>query len=443
MYVVIDLMSIVLSVILLISNLKNIKNGNRYIIYYMFWIVYVLPLALDYIVGTPIYDNLSTPNRFFGFSVSYNDEFTRILYDLFIIITQLFILRWRWIFTFGSLSRHRGNSFAGQTVVKDEFLFSRGEMYLVIILAMATPLLCFATGKGWIACTFGWRELNLGQAILEQGNYSFYEKLSYLGVTASVFLLLWRDYERSSLFTRGFRTILAAALLYSNICIEGKRSILFFALIMCFMFQMYFGREKYALLKTLLSLCVIVAVVILTSVYVKTQFRGYSSFENLYTSFRVDLFRDDTVKMVIYSFTYRELKPLLTWPFQSYITQVYSIFPLDFLSGLGVIQLPRVGFNVYLSSALSKQAIETGVNFMTTSIADELIANFHVFGAFALGPLLVSISRFIDRLSPFEKILWIGGVVLLMLYSLNYIAYYLEAAVIVHLILKRRRITDE
>ena len=433
MNIVFDIFTIIISIVLLVSNLHRIRDGSKYIIYYMFWVIYVLPLLLDYIVGEPIYSSLSSPGRMFGFIVSAQDELTRILYDVFLLLTQILLLNWKVKFTFG-----RRNSVDYTDRDSEQILFSRREMNIVSLLALVTPLLCLFTGRFWIAYTFGWRELGLGQGVLEQGNYSFFEKLSYLGVTASAFMLFWKNEDERNA-TKTIRNIFAVILLYSNICIEGKRSIIFFALIMCFMVQLYFDRGKFAILKMIVSLGIIITVVFVTSIFVKTQFRGYSSFENLYTTFRIDLFRDDTVKMVIYSFLHKEMEPLLNWPFQSYITQLYSIFPLDFLSGFGIVKLPRIGFNVYLSSALSRQSIESGINFMTTSLADELIANFHIFGFFMVGPILAIFSSFIDKQSQFEKILMIGAVVLLMIYSLNYIAYYLEAAFIVHLFLKRRR----
>lgn len=390
---------------------------------------------LDYIIGSPMYLSLSTPSRFHGFVISVNDEATRIIYDLFILTTQLLVLKYRWKFKIVHDDRTSGFEKIGDTGL----LFSRKEMSIIFILSIFTPLLCVITGRTMITYTFGWRELSLGHPILEQGNYSLFEKLSYLGVTSSVFLLFWKDDNRRKL-SKIVRTFIAIILLYSNVCIEGKRSILFFALIMCFMIQLFFPRGRYATVKLVLSSIVIISVVIFTSIYVKTNFRGYSSFENLYTTFRVDLFRDDTVKMVIYSFLNKELDPLLNWPFQSYITQLYSIFPLDILNGIGVLHLPHIGFNVYLSAALARQSIESGVNFMTTSVADELIANFHIFGMLMLGPFLVEIARFIDKQIPFEKILWIGVVVLLFIYPLNYIAYYVESAIIVHVILKRKGI---
>ena len=434
MIVLFDILALIVSVCLMITNIKRIRDGSRYIIFFLFWFIFVLPLLLDYIVGEPIYASLSTPGRLFGFTVSAGDEATRIIYDIFIILTQMMILKWRCKITFGHNKgiREQNNN------VGTGILFSRKELHLVFFISSIAPLLCVVTGRAMITYTFGWRELSLGQSILDQGNYSLFEKLSYIGVVASAFLLFWNDNEeqrRSNIA----RSIIAVLFLYSNVCVEGKRSILFFALIMCLMIQIYFPKGRYALIKLALSLAAITVVVVVTSIYVKTTFRGYSSFENLYTTFRVDLFRDDTVKMVIYSFLGKQIDPLLNWPFQSYITQLYSIFPLDILTGFGVIHLPHIGFNVYLSATLAQQSIESGINFMTTSIADELIANFSYFGFLFLGPILVGFARFIDQQSPFEKILWIGAVVLLMIYPLNYIAYYIEAAVIIHIILKRRR----
>ena len=80
--------------------------------------------------------------------------------------------------------------------------------------------------------------------------------------------------------------------------------------------------------------------------------------------------------------------------------------------------------------------LSMGYSFMTTSMFDEAIANFGLIG-FLTAPILCAIvSRNADKYSGFEKTLMVGCIVLGMMYSPNYILFYIEVTVIINLILK-------
>lgn len=119
------------------------------------------------------------------------------------------------------------------------------------------------------------------------------------------------------------------------------------------------------------------------------------------------------------------------------MTQICFLFPLDFIIGWLGIRLPKVGFNTYLTAALTGSTIDSGARWMTTSMGDEIIANFGFVGFIIFPLLLIYLIKKIDKMEGISQVFWLGGIVLMMMYSLNYIIYYLEFAVFIQLILKK------
>lgn len=436
----IDIFTILLSVYYCIKYIKKLQTSSRFIIYYVFVFIYVVPLFLDYIVGLPDYmEWYNASVKYAGFVDSYNDPAVRILYDLFLIITQYFILHvGRTIrFTIGSYRKDKNdfieteNSFDGVISQK----LALGSLFVSAI----PPLLCILMRYPYIMIMWGWRDMQVFSSVASSPYYSTIEKLTYISIVVLICLILMQGIENESQVHVIFYKLFAIVLLFANLCIESKRSILFFAVIIFLVIKIY-GWGKTFSIKKYLILCVVgIGIIVFYSVYVKMTLRGYNSMSSVYTNLRVDMFRDDTVKLVIKSLIDPSKKSVLDYPFQSYLTQIGFIFPLDFIIGWMQIKVPVVGFNTYLTSALSGSSIESGERWMTTSIGDELLANFGFLGYILLPIVLLYLVKQIDRTTGIVQIFWIGGIVLMMMYSFNYVVYYLEFALILMRLAKSNR----
>lgn len=437
----IDIITILISIVLCFRNLRRLNQSVRYIIYYVFVFIYVVPLILDYIVGLPnylVWYNAET--RYGGFINSYNDPKVRVLYDIFLLISQFGIvyIGEKIKVTFGNTVLIPYSKKDVKTEIYFDGILSQKHIFMCIIPAMIPPLLCLVNGYPYIMVKWGWRDLQMFSSVALSPYYSTIERMTYISIVLMLCIIMSKGIKNKSRYIVCFYKVVAAVLLMANACIESKRSIMFFTIIMVLVIKIYGWGKKFKLGRYIMICAIGVIGVLAYSIYVKTAMRGYSSFIEVYTNLRVDMFRDDTVKLVIKSLIDSNTQKLLDFPFQSYLTQIGFLFPLDFIIGWLGIRIPKIGFNTYLTAALIGGSIDSGARWMTTSMGDEIIANFGFWGFIIFPLLLIYLIRKIDNMEGISQVLWIGGIVLMMMYSLNYIIYYLEFAFFIHLILKHR-----
>lgn len=427
-----DIITILLTVYWCVKNLKNLNSSSRFIIYYVFVFVYAFPLVLDYSLGLPNYSNWYNASvKYAGFINSYNDPSVRVLYDIFLILTQWILLNvGRTInFKLGPFTTSDNNNEANKSKYFDGVISQRLALTCITTASIA-PVLCVIMGYPYIMAMWGWRDLQVFSNVTSSAYYSTIEKITYISVVLLLCLIMTKEINNTSILGKMLIKFIALVLLMANLCIESKRSILFFCVIIVLVIKIYGWGKNFNLGRYILLCLVGVSIILIYSIYVKTALRGYSSFSDVYTNLRVDMFRDDTVKLVIKALIDPSIKPILDYPFQSYLTQIPFIFPLDFIIGMLHLRIPGVGFNTYLTSALSGSSIESGDRWMTTSISDEVIANFGFLGYIILPMVILSSTKKIDRMEGITQVFWIGGLVLMMMYSLNYIIYYLEFAIV-------------
>lgn len=438
MVYIFDILTMIISAYWALVNIKKLKISTRYIIYFTFFVICILPLFMDYIIGKPMYGLL--PNRYHGFVISYDDSTTRILYDIFLVVSQYIILKCFWHQKYRVVLNSRSKQYSKDVNNSGYDLreLNRTMQRICVCVALIAPVIAIIGGYTIVLFVFGWRDEHLFDYVTASSFYSFMEKFSYLGATTSLLLML-SDYREKRTYRGLFYRIASVPLLVMNICIESKRSIVFFCFIMVVVILLY-GKSKDIKIGRIIGIAAILAmIVIVLSVMVKTQSRGYSGIMTIYSTLRVDIFRDDTIKMAIYGMLNPNEIKILDYPFQSYLMQIRYFFFLDIIAGKGFIPLQGLGFNKYLSSALIGADLSMGYSFMTTSMFDEAIANFGVIG-FLTAPILCAIvSRNADKYSGFEKTLMVGCVVLGMMYSPNYILFYIEVTVVINLILKYMR----
>lgn len=431
-----DILTMIISLYWAVTNVKKIKTSTRYIVFYTFFFICILPLFMDYIISKPMYELL--PNRYHGFVISYDDAETRIFYDLFLIICQYIMLKCFWKQRYKFVIAYRKKKYIKASI--DNYRYDLRELNKIMqricaLVALIAPIIAVCGGYTIILFVFGWRDEHLFDYVTASSLYSFMEKFSYLGATTSLLLLL-SDYREKKTYRGLFYRIISIPLLIMNICIESKRSIVFFGFIMVLVILLY-GKSKDIKVGKIIGIASLLAtMVIILSVMVKTQSRGYSGIMTIYSTLRIDIFRDDTIKMAIYGMINPNKIKILDFPFQSYLMQIRYFFFMDAIAGKGIIPIRGMGFNKYLSAALMGVDLSMGYSFMTTSMFDEAIANFGLLGFFTAPILCTIVSRNADKYSGFEKTLMVGCIVLGMMYSPNYILFYIEVTVIINLILK-------
>lgn len=428
-----EIWTILLSTGLLIFSLRNLSNTKHaiYFIHLLFYFIFVLPLVLDYVWAKPDYH--SAWSNLQGFEISYNDERVRFIYACYILLSQLIMLY------FGkkrgknrklekiNYSDQSGESIDRELLERDSILITRFLFFGSIITLLLVLVLPISKSILW---SFGWRDI--GVEIRGMKYYSTIEKMSYISIVSAVLYIGIKN--KTSAWIKVFSLLLVV----SAACVESKRSIILFIFVLLVSYYIYSKRGKIPL-KFYIVLLSLLLISIFLSVYIKTEYRGYSDYNMIYTTLRIDFFRDDRVKMVIYSLLHQDVISILSYPGQSILTQLGALFPFQFL-GVNV-----VGYNAFFSSALSGYAFDPGYAFMTTSIFDETLANFGFYGVWIAPVVCVLFARIADKQNRMLVPITISAILLLFMFPPIYIMWFLQfwlAAVVFEKVRTRKVISN-
>lgn len=420
-----DLFTIAISLILAIKNLRRIRESTIYIIYFFFFFIYIVPLIMDYTLGFPEYffhwDAIyNSYDKYAGFIESYKDETTRIIYDLFVIVIQFLLIP-------------NKAKLIQKVECKEENNTVSSRLFIILFFFSILPIVfSLVVGYYYIPFIYGWRENPILSMLQNDNYYSTIEKFTYIGIASSLICLL--SPNKNFLFK-----LLMLCICYMNVSIESKRSIVFFTMAI-FLLLKYkgFGKKINIFQLSFITILCVVGIVIY-SLYIKTNIRGYSDADQLYTNIRIDLFRDDTARLVIYSL-FSNMKSVVEWPFQSYITEIMYLFPLDIINGMLRLEITSIGFNTYLTSTLVGASLSEGLRWMTTSMIDEALANFSIVSFILIPLFLKRCSIYIDNSKPFVQVLLMSSLLLSFMYSFNYIVYFLQFVFLIIYIQKKYKI---
>lgn len=423
--VLFDFFAVIVSAYLCVRNYKNFTLSARYIMYFFFVLFYVFPLALDCFYMMPDYTRTRT---YYGFNLSYNDPATRIIYDTAILFSQHVLL-------------HFQCRTAPVNCTTVEFSKKTGRRHVVVfVFFMLLPILLtfvLPVNKA-ILFFFQWREM---QAFPVNSAISFLEKLSFIGVTSSLLILLDKRNKKILRF-------MSLVCVCCNICIQGKRAILFFSVVVTVIILIpglrncYLTIKKRRKLMRILSVSAVVAgiIMVIMTIWVKVTSRGYSANEAayMYTTVRIDFLRDDRVRMAIYSLLNPNKIHILDYPGQTIWPIPVWTFPFDYIFGHIGINPPS--YAAYLSAGMEGLQIEQSYLFMTPCFYAELVSNFGFLG-FILDPILmVWLAKKADKYAYPCNILILVSYVALNLFAIKYIAYFLEFVLLI-LLLSRKKVT--
>ena len=420
----IDAITFVLATYWVIRGLKRLLNTQRtvYFVLILFYIIYILPVGIDYFITYPSYE---TWKQFQGFYVSYNDKLTRVIYDVWMIVTYHLIEK----IGSGRLAFRVSNRIIGGStglLEKKDTLdenISDGIYYLLFALS-CLPIILVVIKKlpTGILFTPLWLDsglYNITGTSLEVPYY-FLQKLSYISIVAA-FLCLVNGKHRNIIVK-----IFLVLVIYALTCLEAKRAIYAIVLIMLisYLFISAKLKRKTKFLILILSVLGVVGLLSFTTEHMM-QYRHYGityNPVNTYTQIKMDFMRDDRVKFVIYKAL--NFEGIIQYPCQSYLTQLTALFPLDLF-------FPVEGFNKYFTAALL--GVERGSvgGWVTTSIFDEALANMGIFSLIIIPLILGLIALYTDEASDNVKVIAIVAVALLFMLNLGYIMWYLQFCFII------------
>lgn len=337
-----------------------------------------LPLLLDVAVGRPEY-----PDTMNGLNEPAKDHLTGFIYCL----TVAFATTCFWYIGRNRDTRNR-RSIASQISILKSIQFSGKQKMLFFgaFIILILPILAWITGPNpALYSTYGvgsgGPELS-ASFLLARDEFEHYSNilspLTQLSIVGAVVMVAMQPQYNFKIILLVFPFLVASSWL------NGKRNI---PVMVVFVFLYIFWEKGWIRGKHFILSCfALMLSFILFSHFYQMQVRGLekaTSAEKYYTSSRMDLGRDHTIKMAIYAELHPE-RPILEYRCQSCIFYPTILIPRSFWPD------KPVNYALYMSKA----AIERNSLFgfegwaLTTSILDEAIANFSWLGIL-IGPLIV------------------------------------------------------
>lgn len=409
-YQYIDIATIFLSIYFLLQAMIYLAGKSIFIIYILLYVFYILPLDLDYLISFPAYLN----PRHHGFYISHDDALTRVIYDFALLWTQFCIIRY--------FKGKKIAIIAGETVAKKNYV-----KYLIVGMVLPPILTIVVLHNPAMLYTFQWNELDI---FTIHRLFSYVEQLTYIGICCAV-LYLFSDKHTKMKWVLNALALLFA---YINICIQGKRGILFFALVMFFLVIFYKNNTKrdFNLFKFRNIIVVIIGLavcffMIAMSIDVKLE-RGYAE-DMIVDALRIDFFRDDRVRMAIFSELYPNRMHILDWHGQTIFYNITLIWPINLIC-INFFGMRLLNYQQFISAAV--QGIRfTGDGYMTPTLFAEGISNIGIVLGILIMPFIcIWFSKQIDKYPYPLNALVIASFLLLNMFSINYIMLFLELSFI-------------
>lgn len=434
MVVFVDILTIIFTIIVICKNCKKFTNSALYLIYFTFVILYILPILLDYTVGFNEYIPECK-----GLGVSRKDIVTSLIYDLFVIYVQIvLIINRNKKFSYSDNFKH-SLTLGGSNIPPKIYKY-------LVVGTLAAPFWMIINSASHLLFFFQWRELRI---IDLPTGYPVAECLSYIGISCSIFLIFKNNKSNRLLVL--FQRIVYILLLYMNICIEGKRAVLFFALcniVIVVLFQYYFNKklsigQKMLFRKGGSIIVILFSIYMISSTFETHANRGGEG--NKITNARVDFLRDDRVRMSIYA----ELNPsqmqITKHALQTLPDDLLSFFPLNFLKSR--INRDFVMYQTRFTCAMSGENtsnisddLKENYSFMTVSFLAEVISNLGVFlGLICIPFILLWFVNLINHYPSPINILIFNSFFLLNLFDFSYVSYYIQLTLILMIIYKRNK----
>ena len=404
----------------------DFKKNVNWIFYLLFMFLFVAPVFFDYAIAFAGY----TAGYWYGYAAVQEDYWVSIIYDIIIIgITGLFYYLLEIKYPVLETPDRRLSE------DKEKLLF-----LVFNVVAFITPILFFVFAifgryNPLIIFKSSWRYL-YEQSGSDYVGYGAVERLTYISIVCAVILIA--SLKPSHIFEKVDGKFnakrIALYLLYLlaligtiALCnlIEGKRSIILFTGAV-FVFGLIFKlSKKIKLWMVIVGAVVIVGTMIPLAMLVAKGYRtSEDALANLrsYTSLRVDLFRDQSLKFAIYSAIHSKDISILRFPFQSYLTEVFFLFPLVYLP----ISF-KCGYETYLTAAEMFCAVdELDTMRLTNSGIDEMVANFSFFGILVFAIVLWIFIKKMNKCSYIERVLLATAFLLFLMYTTSYVCWFYE-----------------
>ncbi|KAA2398113.1 hypothetical protein ACX16Y_12085 [Bacillus cereus] len=401
-----------LSICLLVSIVYVLKHQAKtiHIVYVVFYVLFVVPLILDYLVGQPEYRTRP------GFYLASRDEITSYIYAFYISIVPL-------IWCIFSKSQ---NKYLNLEFHFDINILKKLKPFLILLVI--SPFL------GWMFSPNPMEYLTYAAAskkVLSEDSLGFHVFLSRLCLLSviTIFILL---ISKKRLKFIDF--IMISPWLLTSIWLHGKRSIVMMVVVLlCYLVwqKKLIKGIKLAIFGSLM----IVLFLSFSNTYQKNlRFTDFNVVNKdiLYENIRIDYGRDDVTKLAIYAELYPNQVKILEYRFQSAVFYATAYIPREWWPD------KPYPYDNYVTSATWLTGPQLWSSNMTTSLLEEAIANSGWIGML-VAPLMLSIFCRIGDESKDILIRLVTLLVACLSLALHFMSYYIFFIVWVVMILINKR----
>lgn len=381
---------------------KLMSYKSKSIVDYIILIIYIfncLPIFFDKIIGPPQYNEW-----FFNFEVAMSTESVNVIYSLYIL------------FAISSLAIYgKYQSFKEQEKIyhkNSSLLFNNNVLPFIILLPYIHVLLSGQLSSYFMYGTYNARGISS----------SFYQ-LNIILIFISIFAFCCYFFSKN-LQKKDLLLLIIYGL--SIAWLDGKRYIIVTLGIMFLFYYLNSLNANLLRIKLKRSVFILILVFISFNILYITSVKTIadSSLESVYTSFRIDLGRDDVTKFVIYKEVI-EKDSILEYRGQSFLATLLVLVPRDIW-----LDKPLPHYR-YLTSELYETASPLNIHSgITPSFFEMSIANLGIkIGIpFAILFLLI-ITWLIDKVkSVSRKSLYLLLVIGLLTQSIDALIAYIVIA---------------
>lgn len=389
-----------------ISSLSK-KRYNASILYYpVFYIFFSIHLIFDYFIGIP-----SLKVSLSSLEYTLHDRETNLLYNVFLLVTHFFFLicflkRKKY---FNSISIDKYTKFKS----------------LLLIVAILGPLSLLTVSDVNVYLIYGDIRNFIGQDLYDE--FGLVWLLSFLSSISIVFLRFLEGKNIGIL-----KALFLILVLTIDVYINNKRFIYGFFVVYASI-SFFFNKHSFINI-----IKVIFSVILFFSLYLNYSFHYKYSYEqtidDVYSSTRQELGRDDVLKYVIYEKVMNS-RDILEYPGQSYLSVLLGFIPREYWKD------KPYPYGQYLTNKVIRDNIGPmlGTWTITTSFIDEFVSNFGMWGLLlSLVFMLITFHIFDNSNDSFIKAFVLSFIVF---YTLTNINWYLILIYLffVYLVVKKIR----
>ncbi|MFA0313068.1 hypothetical protein AB4495_21240 [Vibrio splendidus] len=339
----------------LFFSIKKIFTGRintAIVIFPVFFLFYIVHLFLDVVLGKPIYIS-----KFYSLEVAVSDTSTILIYLSYLILITLLFCRLQ-----------RRPSFEVNRILNFNSIPNRVKRMLLALAFVLTFTFILSPNPADYVVYGKIRDVVNNSEIASQ----FYGKVALISMVTGLLVLLLRVLDGSQCPT--YKRLIYLSLIIISIYLNNKRLIMSFLPLYFFIEVFFSNNKRRASFGFVVSVFIFFIIYYLYSVNVKLINKGDDS-ELLYFYLRHELGRDDTLMFAI-NRTIIHGKDIMEYPGQSFVATLLNYFPREFYEN------KPYPYGQYFSNALLKDNVGPGLFgwTVTTSILDEFVSNFKIFG---------------------------------------------------------------